>query len=217
MHEVTDGQVVGTNGIPVSYSFLQPDSSSDTLVMLLPGYGYTNDSPMFRYTTALCLENGLNVLEINYNYRDERYDSVDVSVAIVDDVRLVIDQVLQSHSINEYIIVGKSLGTMTMASELTRNVFHDAKLVWLTPLLKQDDIYEAILSHKGKQLVVTGTADQHYVDERMKRLEHLALTELEIVKEMNHSLEYTGETYRSLRLLETLLKRVEQFIISSRY
>lgn len=215
MHEVTDGHVVGTNGISVSYSFLQPDSSSDTLVMLLPGYGYTNDSPMFRYTTTLCLENGLNVLEVNYNYRDERYDSVDVSEAIVDDVRLVIDQVLQSHSFNEYIIVGKSLGTMAMASELTRNVFHDAKLVWLTPLLKQDDIYEAILSHKGKQLVLMGTGDQHYVDERMKHLEQLALTELEIVEEMNHSLEYTGETYRSLRLLETLLKRVEQFIIAS--
>ncbi|MGA9467789.1 MAG: alpha/beta family hydrolase [Exiguobacterium marinum] len=215
MCEVTDGQVVGTNGIPVSYSCMKPDSLSDTLVMLLPGYGYTNDSPMFRYTTALCLENGLNVLEINYNYRDERYDSVDVSVAIIDDVRLVIDQVLQSHSVNEYIIIGKSLGTMAMASELTRNVFHDAKLVWLTPLLKQDDIYEAILSHKGKQLVLMGTTDQHYVDERMKHLEQLALTELEIVEQMNHSLEYTGETYRSLRLLETLLKRVERFMISS--
>ncbi|WP_214797898.1 MULTISPECIES: alpha/beta family hydrolase [unclassified Exiguobacterium] len=189
MHEVTDGQVVGTNGISVSYSFLQPDSSSNTLVMLLPGYGYTNDSPMFRYTTALCLENGLNILEVNYNYRDERYDSVDVSEAIVDDVRLVIDQVLQSHSFNEYIIVGKSLGTVAMASELTRNVFHDAKLIWLTPLLKQDDIYEAIQSHKGQQMVLMGTADQHYVLERIEHLEHLALTKLEIVEQMNHSLE----------------------------
>lgn len=215
MYEVTDGHVIGKNGIPVPFSYLQPDSSSDTLVILLPGYGYTNDSPMFRYTTELCIENGLSVLEVNYNYRDERYDSVDVNKAIVDDVRLVIDQILHSDSVEQYIIVGKSLGTVAMASELTRNVFHDAKLVWLTPLLKQDDIYEAIQSHKGKQLILMGTADQHYVDERMKRLEHLALTELEIVEEMNHSLEYTGETYRSLRLLETLLKRVEQFIMSS--
>ncbi|WP_312049506.1 alpha/beta family hydrolase [Exiguobacterium profundum] len=215
MYEVTDGHVIGKNGIPVPYSYLHPDSSSDTLVILLPGYGYTNDSPMFRYTTGLCIENGLNVLEVNYNYRDERYDSVDVNKAIVDDVRLVIDQILHTDSVQQYIIVGKSLGTVAMASELTRNVFHDAKLVWLTPLLKQDDIYEAIQSHKGQQMILIGTADQHYVDERMKRLEHLALTELEIVKEMNHSLEYTGETYRSLRLLETLLKRVEQFIMSS--
>ena len=215
MYEVTDGHVIGTNGIPVSYSYLQPESSSDTLVILLPGYGYTNDSPMFRYTTALCLENGLNVLEVNYNYRDERYDSVDVSVAIVDDVRLVIDQVLQSHSFNEYIIIGKSLGTIAMASELTRNVFHDAKLVWLTPLLKRDDVYEGMLTHKGNQLVLMGTADQHYVLERIQNLEHLTLTELEIVERMNHSLEYTGDTYQSLRLLETLLKRVEQFIMSS--
>ncbi|WP_215141290.1 alpha/beta family hydrolase [Exiguobacterium qingdaonense] len=215
MYKVTDGYVVGTNGILVPYSYLQPDSSSDTLVILLPGYGYTNDSPMFRYTTALCLENGLNVLEVNYNYRDERYDSVDVSVAIVDDVRLVIDQLLQSHSFNEYIIIGKSLGTIAMASELTRNVFHDAKLVWLTPLLKQDDIYEAILSHKGKQLIVMGTADHHYADERIKHLDRQALTELEIVEQMNHSLEYTGNTYRSLRLLEVLLKRVEQFITTT--
>ena len=215
MYEVTVGHVIGKNGIPVPYSYLQPDSSSDTLVILLPGYGYTNDSPMFRYTTGLCIENGLNVLEVNYHYRDERYDSVDVNKAIVDDVRLVIDQILHTDSVRKYIIVGKSLGTVAMASELTRNAFHDAKLVWLTPLLKQDDIYEAIQSHKGQQMILIGTADQHYVDERMKRLEHLALTELEIVKEMNHSLEYTGETYRSLRLLETLLKRVEQFIMSS--
>ncbi|WP_214819808.1 MULTISPECIES: alpha/beta family hydrolase [unclassified Exiguobacterium] len=213
MHEVTDGQVVGTNGIPVSYSFLQPDSSSDTLVILLPGYGYTNDSPMFRYTTALCLENGLNVLEVNYNYRDERYDSVDVSVAIVNDVRLVIDQLLQSHSFNKYIIIGKSLGTIAMTSERGRHVFRDAELVWLTPLLKRNDVYEAILSHEGKQLVLMGTEDQHYILERIKNLEHEALTELEIVEQMNHSLEYTGDTYRSLRLLETLLKRVEEFVV----
>lgn len=36
MYEVTDGHVIGTNGIPVSYSYLQPESSSDTLVILLP-------------------------------------------------------------------------------------------------------------------------------------------------------------------------------------
>ncbi|WP_214702106.1 MULTISPECIES: alpha/beta family hydrolase [unclassified Exiguobacterium] len=215
MYEVTVGHVKGTNGIPVSYSYLQADSSSDTLVMLLPGYGYTNDSPMFRYTTGLCLENGLNVLEINYNYRDERYDSVDVFKVVVEDVRLVIDQVLHNYSVQQYIVVGKSLGTIAMASELTRNVFHDAKLIWLTPLLKQDDIYEAIQSHKGQQIVLMGTADQHYVLERIEHLEHLALTELEIVEQMNHSLEYTGNTYESLRLLETLLKRVEQFMISS--
>lgn len=163
----------------------------------------------------MCIENGLSVLEVNYNYRDERYDSVDVNKAIVDDVRLVIDQILHSDSVEQYIIVGKSLGTVAMASELTRNVFHDAKLVWLTPLLKQDDIYEAIQSHKGKQLILMGTADQHYVLERIQHFEQLTLTELEIVEQMNHSLEYTGNTYQSLRLLETLLKRVEQFITSS--
>ncbi|MBR2077853.1 MAG: hypothetical protein IJ878_10960 [Exiguobacterium sp.] len=215
MYEVTDGHVIGKNGIPVPYSYLPPDSSSDTLVILLPGYGYTNDSPMFRYTTGLCIENGLNVLEVNYHYRDERYDSVDVNKAIVDDVRLVIDQILHTDSVQQYIIVGKSLGTVAMASELTRNVFHDAKLVWLTPLLKQDDIYEAIQSHKGKQLILMGTADQHYVLERIQHFEQLTLTELEIVEQMNHSLEYTGNTYQSLRLLETLLQRVEQFIMSS--
>lgn len=213
MYEKTDRRVIGTNGIPVSYSFLQSNSSSDTLVILLPGYGYTNDSPMFRYTTALCLENGLNVLEVNYNYRDERYDSVDVSVSIVDDVRLVIDQLLQSYSFNKYIIIGKSLGTIAMTSERGRHVFRDAKLVWLTPLLKRDDVYEAISSHGGKQLVLMGTEDQHFIRERIKHLEHEALTELEIVEQMNHSLEYTGDTYRSLRLLETLLKRVEEFVV----
>lgn len=212
MYEVTDGHVVGTFGIPVSYSYMQPKTSSDTLVILLPGYGYTNDSPMFRYTTGLCLEIGVNILEINYDYRDERYDSVDVSKVIVEDVRLVIDQVLHTYSVQQYIIVGKSLGTIAMASELTRKVFHDAKLVWLTPLLKQDDIYEAILSHKGKQLVLMGTADQHYVGERMKHLGQLALTELKIVEQMNHSLEYTGDTYGSLTLLESLLRTVEKFI-----
>ena len=60
-----------------------------------------------------------------------------------------------------------------------------------------------------------GTADQHYVLERIQHFEQLALTELEIVEQMNYSFEYTGNTYQSLRLLETLLKRVERFITST--
>lgn len=130
-------------------------------------------------------------------------------------IKQTIDQILHTYSVQHYIIVAKSLGTIAMASELTRNVFHDAKLVWLTPLLKRNDVYEGMLTHKGNQLVLMGTADQHYVLERIQHLGHLTLTELEIIEQMNHSLEYTGDTYQSLRLHETLLKRVEQFLIYS--
>lgn len=206
-------RVIGTNGITVPYSLLHSDTTSNKLVILLPGYGYTNDSPMFRYTTSLCLENGLDILEVNYNYRDERYDSVDLTEAIKHDVRLVIDHVLKTNSYESYILVGKSIGTIAVANERSREAFHDAKLIWLTPLLTNDEVYESMLPHQGEQLIMIGTADQYYVEERIESLDDRESIDLFTIDDMNHSLEFMGSTFQSLRLLEILLRHIEKFIL----
>lgn len=213
MHHENRNQVIGTNEIPLSYSLLHADTTLDQLVILLPGYGYTNDSPMFRYTTSLCLERSLDILEVNYNYRDERYESVDLAGAIKHDVQLVIDQVLKMNTYESYILIGKSLGTIAMANERTREEFCDAKLIWLTPLLTSDEVYESMLRHQGEQLFMMGTADQYYVEDRIESLNDHPSIDLFTIDDMNHSLEFTGNTFQSLRLLEPLLRHIEKFIL----
>ena len=45
-----------------------------------------------------------------------------------------------------------------------------SKIVWLTPTLKDKFVQNSIVRHKEKSLVVIGTADPHFVDERISEL-----------------------------------------------
>ena len=42
---------------------------SDTLLIMLPGLGYTNDMPLLFYLHEIAINRGFDVLQVNYDYR----------------------------------------------------------------------------------------------------------------------------------------------------
>lgn len=58
------------NGI--SYSFF--DRKSDRVCFMLSGTGYTYDKPILYYSTALLLELGYDVIQINYTFEQQHFE-----------------------------------------------------------------------------------------------------------------------------------------------
>lgn len=76
-----------------------------------------------------------------------------------------------------------------MASELNREVFKDAKAIWLTPLIKRDDVFETMLMLKGKNkgLCFMGDSDQHFSVERYEQLVNNINITSRLIPNANHS------------------------------
>jgi hypothetical protein len=60
--------ITGHRGLPVPNRLLRPRGPIEHLVVLLPGYGYTLDMPLFYYAENRALEVGADVLRVEVAY-----------------------------------------------------------------------------------------------------------------------------------------------------
>ena len=50
------------------------DGTSDKVCFMLSGTGYTYDKPILYYSTALLLELGYDVVQINYTFEQQQFE-----------------------------------------------------------------------------------------------------------------------------------------------
>src|SRR5215217_6235864 len=62
--------IQGYRDQPVPNRFLRPQGAIDHLAVLLPGFGYTLDMPLFYYAENLLLERGWDILRVEYAYNE---------------------------------------------------------------------------------------------------------------------------------------------------
>ncbi|WP_240338467.1 hypothetical protein [Peribacillus alkalitolerans] len=68
---MTNNEIVGSKSIP--FRLIEQKEETNHLVIVLPGAGYTTQSPLLHFTTGLFYTKGFDVLHINYTYnRQER-------------------------------------------------------------------------------------------------------------------------------------------------
>lgn len=184
------------------------------MAILLPGAGYTTQAPLFHYSTGVFLHKSVDVLQVNYTYNDKFYDhfSMDELVeAIKFDVGTIIDKVLEENSYDGYYLVGKSLGTIAMASLLDREIFYHAKAVWLTPLLNRDDVFESMVHSRNESFCFIGDDDTHYNAERYRQFDNNPKLVTKLLEGADHSLQYKSDPVRSIDLLKTVIKEIDAF------
>lgn len=126
MFKAKTDSVTGYKEKDIHFTVLSTDEHTSKLAILLPGAGYTAQAPLLHYSTGVFLHKSVDVLQVNYRYNDKFYDpfTMDELVeAIKHDVDAVINKVLEENSYNGYYLVGKSLGTIAMASLVDRKTF----------------------------------------------------------------------------------------------
>ncbi|WP_232939501.1 hypothetical protein [Exiguobacterium aurantiacum] len=212
MQEQTN-ELIGFDGIEVSYTLLTQERPSHQLAVLLPGFRYSTSAPMFHFTTSLLLERSIDVLEINYEYfRDDYAHIKDISYVVRHDVRTVIDHVLSTHEYEAFIFVGKSLGTVALAHELTRPIFQDAHVIWLTPLLQREDVTHTIATSQVSQLVVIGDEDHCYTTNRFDALTAVPSVKTHLLSGVHHGLEREADTLGSIKVLQDVMEAIDAFL-----
>ncbi|MGP4108831.1 alpha/beta hydrolase [Virgibacillus sp. L01] len=206
--------IEGYKGKKIPYTLYGKSENSQDLVILLPGAGYTVNSPVFHYSTGIFFNKYKDILEVNYPYNDGFYNNFtrnELYEAVKSDSKLVIDKVLNTNSYTNFYIVGKSIGTIAMSSELKRICFRDAKTIWLTPILDLDEVFTSMVDSKNKGLCFIGDKDRFYTEERFNKIRTNKNIISKLIPEVNHSLDYDEDITNSIDVLKGIVADIEKF------
>lgn len=215
MLQVRTNSIQGYKEKTISHTLLSGKEGSRSLAILLPGAGYSVQAPLFHYATGVFLHRNIDVLQVNYQYNDPFYDSFtmeEIKHAIIHDVRKVIDQAISTDDYNTFFLVGKSLGTIVMGSELKRDIFHSAKAIWLTPLLQRQDVSDAMITCTNKSICFIGDADPCYKEDRFKEVEGNPLFTARLIPDVDHALQYRDDILGSIDVIKNVIATIEQWV-----
>lgn len=221
VYQISEDQVVRNEFYTIPYTWIRSDKPNKSICIMLPGLGYTTQRPLFHYATGLFLNHHVDVLQIHYQFaKNEKYKKLPYAEQeqwMYDDVRAVTDEVLKNTNYEQFFILGKSIGTISMAKAWSEKSFvQNACGIWLTPLVKIDEVYKAMLNSHRPSLCVLGDKDHHFNVERVSSLKNNPLVRTFVVPGADHSLEIGGEIFASIEALKEVMKQVEDFLIRYR-
>jgi len=205
---VTNNEHVGSKMIP--FSLIEQKEETNQLVIVLPGAGYTTQAPLLRFTTGVFYNKGFDVLHINYTYNRQELSEL-IEQDFAREVQLVIDHAIKNKNYSNFCVVAKSIGTVALSYLLNHTMFKEAKVVWLTPLLQKDDVFNAMVKSVHKGLCIMGDKDHCFVVERFERLKDNPNLRFKVVDGGNHSLELDEDPIKSIELLKNVMIEISEF------
>jgi predicted alpha/beta-hydrolase family hydrolase len=210
-------EIAGYHNEPVSNTFLRQDEAARQVAIVLPGVGYTCHMPLLYYPSQVLLALGMDVLWVEYNYiRRPDYRALSDAEQkqwLFTDVTAACQAALAQHSYQQVTLVGKSLGTVAMSHLLATDArFAQSRRVWLTPVLRNDEV-RAQIRHSGpRALVAIGTADPYYDPTYLADLQAAVKSEVVVVDGADHSLEIVGNVQQSLQILQQVTRAIQAFV-----
>ncbi|MGN7400968.1 alpha/beta hydrolase [Cytobacillus praedii] len=206
---INNKEIIGSKNIP--FRLFEQKVETNTLVIVLPGAGYTTQAPLLHFTTGLFYNKGFDVLHINYIFSRQEM-SVLNDEDFARDVQLTIDNAIKDKEYNNYYVVAKSIGTKALSYLLDNTMLKDAKVVWLTPLLQNDGVFNAMVNSENKGLCIFGEKDHFcFIAERFEKLKNNKNLLLKVVDGANHSLELDKEPIKSIELLKRIISDINKF------
>ncbi len=184
---------------------------------MLPGLGYTTQRPLFHYATGMCLNNNIDILHVNYQFgKNKHFTSLSQEAQerwMYEDVQAVVEEILTDTNYEQCFLLSKSIGTIPMAMEwVHRNFIRHPFGIWLTPLLKENFVFETLLKTEMPSLCIIGDMDHHYIDEKVDSLNHNQLVITVILPGTDHSLEIQGDVSASIDAIKIIMQSVQEFI-----
>ena len=217
MATATTLTIQGYRDEPVSNRFLRPEGAIDHLALLLPGYGYTLDMPLFYYAEKLLLERGWDVLRVEYAYNTrsefQTLPKPEWDRWLLTDTTAAWRAGLGHRTYERVVLIGKSLGTLAMGNLLTMVDPHpNVGAVWLTPLLGEERLRQQIQQYGGPSLFVIGTADPHFEPVVLEKMQVATIGEAVVVRNADHGMDIPGDQIASVRAVERVVEALGRFL-----
>ncbi len=186
-------EIVGHGGERIPNTYLKQQENASHLGLVLPGIRYTCRMPLLYYASRLLLARHADVLWVEYAYHlragfrrlpgslDER--------RLFEDAVAASEAALRQHPYQQVTVVGKSLGTLSMAHRMTDKVLAGARGIWLTPLLRDERARARLREAPHFSLIVIGTADGQYDPTQLGAFQEMPLRRVLLVDGADHGLE----------------------------
>lgn len=215
--ELESLDITGYDGQPIWNSFLRQKKEPSPISIVFPGLHYSADMPLMYYSTGVLLEAGHSVLSVDTRYSSKEnfmtISSEERSKWMFADAQSVFNAVQKLNHDTFSVIIGKSLGTIQISYLVERfEEMQKCKIVWLTPLLKQNWVVNQMIAHQGKSLIVIGTDDPHYNDDTLAKIIDEGRSKLHLVMGGNHSLDVPTGLISSIEHLIDTMKEMQAFV-----
>lgn len=119
---------------------------------------------------------------------------------------------LRQRDYAQLVLIGKSIGTLALATLVSRDEGRSALTLWLTPLLRQPWLVEAALQAKGPAFFAAGSGDATYDPAALQRIREATGAEAVVLEGANHSLEAPGDVGRSLEYMQEVVRGMDAFL-----
>lgn len=217
MYELIEDEVVRNEYSTIPYLWIRNKQPNNCICIMLPGIGYSTQQPLFHYATNLFAENDVDILHINYNFIKSKHfvklKKLEQEQWMYEDVWAVVSEVLRNTRYDKCYLLSKSIGTIPMAIEWTkRNFINHSIGIWLTPLLKEDLVFDTLLKTNIPSLCIIGDQDQHYLQERISLLKSNKLISTLVIQNANHSLEVNGDIAATIEAMKVIINRIQGFV-----
>lgn len=217
MHSVETLNILGYRNEAVANTFFRQKHETRHVAILLPGLGYTAHMPIMYYPGRLLVARGADVLRVEYTY-SRRPDFQALSDEGQDrwfhaDVLAAYDAALAQRDYERLTLVGKSIGTLAIGYLLTTKAqLPQPQCVWLTPLLKNEQLRAQIKQVKHRALFVIGTADPEYDQARLAEVRQATSGESIVIDDADHNLEIAGDVAQSIRAIQQVIDGIQKFL-----
>ena len=190
-------------------------NESDTLVIILPGLGYTLDKALLDYSKQLILDFKFDCLGIEYGFQVSResfnrQDENDIRELLLETLDIIFSALeLRRGKYKRIILIGKSLGTVLQSridKEIKENYDIHIKNIYLTPI---NATFKEKLDKEG--LIITGTKDTLISSENLEKIKSEGLRVLGI-EDAGHSLCIKGNVLRSIKALEIIIENIKDYL-----
>ena len=185
-------------GLPTRW---EPAAGSRGLALVVPGRAYSPTAPLLDFTRLALLQHGFTVQQLWWD-STARGDDEDPGPW----VRRHVEAALAAEDADHVVVVGKSLGTRAASYAAERGL--DA--IWLTPLLVEPEVAEAIAANAGRQLLVGGLADELWDAAVVAELADNGCDVLE-VPDADHAMG-TGDAVRTAEIHLEVARAVDAFL-----
>jgi hypothetical protein len=210
--------IKGYKGRPLKNRFFQQSAETKKVALVFPGMAYNSMMPLLHYSVQAIIASGINVLTVDYDYSNNP-EFIKQSVRtradwLIGDVEAALQFITKKENQEVVCLTGKSLGTLALGHLLeTHENLRDVKTVWLTPLIKNPELMEQMLSYMKDAVLVIGTKDSHYDSDIIDRLNISTQLSGIVIEGANHSLEIEGDVIKSLRVLMQIVTILQQFLM----
>lgn len=194
MYSVKTLGIAGYHNELVPHTFLWHDYQTQHIGIVLPGFGYTCEMPLLYYSTRLLLSLGADVLQVEYAYHEmEGFQALSYSEQmqwLFTDVASAWCAALSQRTYQQVTIIGRSMGTLAVGHLFaTGGVPLQTRVVWLTPLLRDEKLRSQMKQYQMHSLFVIGTADPHYEPSYLVDIQAMTNGKAITIEGANHSLE----------------------------